>query len=134
MPKAANTRPTCAISFGDPTRMAPWRSAVTREMLPKRSASGPLRLRKSSLTSVDTSTRVLYAGTSSPYMVDNLRANSALSCHSSRNDMGFLSVLVVSVRCWVGAVLGRCPGRTFGSFVASAVAQERHGGNEEPHN
>ena len=41
MPNPANTRAAWASSRGEPTRMAPCRSAVTRSMLPSRSASAP---------------------------------------------------------------------------------------------
>ena len=59
--------------------MAPWRSAVTRSMLPSRAASAPWRATKSLLTSRETSTSVSYAGTSVPYRRARLSAKRARS-------------------------------------------------------
>ena len=59
MPKAANTRAAWDISSREPTRMAPWRSAVTRWMLPSRSACSPAASMQSWFTSSETSTSVV---------------------------------------------------------------------------
>jgi hypothetical protein len=48
---------------------------------PSRSASAPVRRTTSVLTSSETSTSVVYAGTSRPYIADNRRAKLARSCH-----------------------------------------------------
>ena len=63
--RPARARPGC------PTRIAPCRSAVTRSRLPSRSAALPSRASTSALTSWATSTSVVYAGTSPPYIVDS---------------------------------------------------------------
>src|SRR5690554_3602636 len=81
MPIAPNTRATCANSVGLPTRIAPCRSAVTRSMLPNRSAVSGLAATKSRFTSCDTSTSVVYAGTSVPYKSESAFAKRARNCH-----------------------------------------------------
>src|SRR4029079_5022788 len=48
-------------------------------MLPRRSAAAPSRARTRWFTSWETSTKVLYAGTSSPYRSDRRAANRARS-------------------------------------------------------
>ena len=59
MPNAAKICATWASSFAVPTRIAPWRSAVTRPMLPSRSAVSGWAARWSAFTSVETSTSVV---------------------------------------------------------------------------
>ena len=81
MPKPANSRATRAISAGDPTRMAPCRSAVTRDIDPSRSASAPWAAAKSSFTARETLTSVVYAGTSCPYRAARDTAKRARSSH-----------------------------------------------------
>src|SRR3954451_11984865 len=80
MPSAPKMRDTCASSRGDPTRIAPCRSALTRSMLPRRSASAPSRANTRWFTSWATSTRVAYAGTSTPYKLESREAKRVRSC------------------------------------------------------
>src|SRR3954453_5844474 len=80
MPSAPKMRDTCASSRGDPTRMAPCLSALTRSMLPRRSASAPSRANTRWFTSWATSTSVAYAGTSTPYKLESREAKRVRSC------------------------------------------------------